>query len=257
VSDRALQDHVIRALADAPYRASTEWRRRALADPERVERYARFLARHFYYERIVHFFKYSRALARATGRRPEAVLNQPGFDALLPTVVLGSRASAQAVARLVADHVAGSEAPIPYLADLLRYEEAMMVVEAGPRVWRDDPEQADENGGRGTGQPEKVEGTVLLELAYDLPAVLPGLLQPWTSVPECTPRHTQLLVARSPHGRVAVARGTDVVAAVLELADGRRTLGELAAGAGLEVAELEDTLQGLVDLGAVRFSTGS
>ena len=46
-------------------------------------------------------------------------------------------------------------------------------------------------------------------------------------------------------------------AAVLELADGRRTLGELAAGAGLEVAELEETLQGLVDLGAVRFSTGS
>ena len=143
MSDRALQDHVIRALADAPYRASTEWHRRALADPERVERYARFLARHFYYERIVHFFKYSRALARATGRRPEAVLNQPGFDALLPTVVLGSRASTQAVA------------------------------------------------------------------------------------------------------------------AVLELADGRRTLGELAAGAGLEVAELEETLQGLVDLGAVRFSTGS
>ena len=257
MSDRALQDHVIRALADAPYRASTEWRRRALADPERVERYARFLARHFYYERIVHFFKYSRGLARATGRRPEAVLNQPGFDALLPTVVLGSRASAQAVARLVVDHVAGSEAPIPYLADLLRYEEAMMVVEAGPRVWREDPEQADEKGGRGTGQPEKVEGTVLLELAYDLPAVLPGLLQPWTSVPECPPRHTQLLVARSPHGRVAVARGTEAVAAVLELADGRRTLGELAAGAGLEVAELEDTLQGLVDLGAVRFSTGS
>ena len=108
MSDRALQDHVIRALADAPYRASTEWRRRALADPERVERYARFLARHFYYERIVHFFKYSRALARVTGRRPEAVLNQPGFDALLPTVVLGSRASAQAVARLVVDHVARS-----------------------------------------------------------------------------------------------------------------------------------------------------
>src|SRR2546430_11087680 len=71
-SDRALQDDVIRALADAPYRASHAWRRRELADPDRVERYARFLARHFYYERIVHFFKYSRALARVTGRAPEA-----------------------------------------------------------------------------------------------------------------------------------------------------------------------------------------
>jgi len=40
---------------------------------------------------------------------------------------------------------------------------------------------------------------------------------------------------------------------------GRRewTLEELAAGAGVQAAELRQTLQGLVDLGAVRFSTGS
>ena len=82
MSDRALQDAVIRALADAPYRASPEWRGLALADPTRLERFARFLARHFYHERLVHFFKYSRALARVTGRRPEAVLTSAGFDAL-------------------------------------------------------------------------------------------------------------------------------------------------------------------------------
>src|SRR5712692_1874288 len=82
VNDRALQDDVICALADAPYRASAEWRGRELADGGRVERFARFLARHFYHERIVHFFKYSRALARVTARWPEAVLRQPGFDAL-------------------------------------------------------------------------------------------------------------------------------------------------------------------------------
>src|SRR5256885_1390049 len=132
-SDRALQDDVIRALADAPYRASHAWRRRELADPGRVERYARFLARHFYYERIVHFFKYSRALARVTGRAPEAVLTSPAFDALLPTLVLGSRETAMVVARLVTAHIAAGRVSVPYLADLLRYEEAMMVVEAGPR----------------------------------------------------------------------------------------------------------------------------
>jgi DNA-binding IclR family transcriptional regulator len=44
---------------------------------------------------------------------------------------------------------------------------------------------------------------------------------------------------------------------VIELADGKRTLEELARRAGLPVAELHQTLQGLVDLGAVRFSTGS
>ncbi len=258
MSDRTLQDQVIRALADAPYRASPEWRGRALADPERVERYARFLARHFYYERIVHFCRYSRALAHVTGRRPEAVLKRPSFDALLPSVVLGSRETARAVARLVVEHVTESGAPIPYLADLLRYEQAMMVVEAGPRVWRDEPTSAGGNAERGAGDhPERVEGTVLLDLAYDLPTILPKLLQPWASVPECPLQPTKLLVARSPRGRVAVARSTAPVAAVLELADGKRTLAELAQGAGLDVAELEATLHGLVDVGAVRFSTGS
>lgn len=254
MSDRALQDQVIRALADAPYRGSAEWLARGLAEPERVERFARFLARHFYYERIVHFFKYSRALARVTGRRPEAVLRRPGFDALFPTIVLGSRETAAAVARLVVDYVGdGASERIPYLADLLKYEEAMMVVEAGPRVWR-------ETGGgkRETGKvPEAVQGTVLLDLTYDLPAVLPQLLQPWTEVPDAPRKATKLLVARSPHGRVAVARSTDAVEKVLALADGGRTLEALAAEAGLAATQIEETLRGLVELGAVRFSLGS
>src|SRR5439155_1086555 len=80
-------------------------------------------------------FKYSRALARVTGRAPEAILKGPAFDALLPTLVLGSRETAAAVGRLVTAYVAAGRMPIPYLADLLRYEEAMMVVEAGARGW--------------------------------------------------------------------------------------------------------------------------
>lgn len=253
--DRALQDDVIRALADAPYRASDEWRRRELADPERVERYGRFLARHFYYERIVHFFKYSRALARVTGRRPEAVLSTAAFDAQLPTLVLGSRETAAAVARLVVQHIGATSAAIPFLSELLRYEEAMMVVEAGPRVWRDAGKRDVGTGIREA--PQTVEGTVLLDLHYDLPVVLPALLQPWTDVPQPPERPTRLLVARSPHGRVAVARSDAAVVAVVQLADGTRTLEELARGAGLEVEALEQTLRGLVDLGAVGFSTGS
>jgi hypothetical protein len=254
VTDRALHDRVIRALADAPYRASAEWRGDALAEPERVERFARFLARHFYYERVVHFFKYSRALARVTGRRPEAVLAGPAFDARFPSLVLGSRESAATVARLAAAHVRdGDGGRPPYLGDLLRYEEAMMVVEAGPRLWREAS-----GGQHATGNAvEAVEGTVLLDLTFDLPVVLPKLLQPWTDVPEAPERPTKLLVARSPHGRVAVARSTDPVEKVLALADGRRTVEELAAGAGVTAAQLDETLRGLVEIGALRFSTGS
>jgi hypothetical protein len=56
---------------------------------------------------------------------------------------------------------------------------------------------------------------------------------------------------------VAVARPDDATTRVLELTDGTRTLEALAAGAGLEAGALRDTIQGLVDLGAVRFSRGS
>jgi hypothetical protein len=254
-SDRAVQDRVIRALADARYRVSSEWLVQGLADQDQLERYARFLARHFYYERLVQFFKYSRALARVTGRQPETVLTQPGFDALLPGVVLGSRETARAVAGLAVAYVAAAPASIPYLTDLLSYEEAMMVVEAGPRVWRD---QEPGVVGRQTGEaPTVVEGTVILELTHDLPAVLPELLRPWTALPLAPERPTTLLVARSPYGRVAVARSDTTVAALVRLADGEHSLAQLAAHAGLEVRELEATVRGLVELGALRFATGS
>jgi len=252
VNDRALQDEVIRALADAPYRASAEWRGRRLADAGQVERFARFLARHFYHERIVHFFKYSRALARVTARWPEAVLRQPGFDALLSTAVLGDRATARAVARLVMAYVAGEE--VPYHGDLLRYQEAMMVVEAGPRVWSDTGHGDDRPP---VAPPELVEGTALLELEYDLPTVLPQLLQPWTTPPDAPRRKTRLLVARSRHGRVAVARASDAIASVVRFADGARTVDDLARAAGLRPGDIAATLRDLTEIGAVRFSTGS
>jgi len=184
------------------------------------------------------------------------VLGQPPFDALRPSLVLGSRDSARTVAALVVAHVKSGRpsAPIPYHADLLRYEESMMVVEAGPRVWRER-----ENGERKTddGAPQTVAGTALLDLSYDLPTVLPLLLRPWTTVPEAPALAVRLIIARSRYGRVAVAKATDAIVSIMELADGRKTLEDLAREAGLRPAELQATLQGLTELGAVRFSTGS
>lgn len=256
-NDRAVQDALIRALADAPYRASSEWRQRELADEARLDRFARFLARHYYYERLVHFYRYSRALTRVTGRTPEAMLTDTEFDRLLPTVVLGSRDSGTAVAELVTTYLRGGRAAaIRYHDDLLQYQRAMMVVESGARVWRDGSPEADAASSRRS-LPIKVEGTMLLQLQHDLPAVLPLLLRDWTDVPVAPAQPTTLLIARSAHGRVSVARTSATINAVLELADGRTTLDDLARDAGLRPSDLEATLQGLVEIGAVRFSIGS
>jgi len=131
----------------------------------------------------------------------------------------------------------------------------MMVVGAGPRVWRDAGKG--EAGGGKAAPWALVECTAPLELTYDLPAVLPVLVQPWATPPEAPRRPTKLLVARSPHGRVTVARANDAIASVVRLSDGVRTPEDLARAVGLGPAELAATLSGLTEIGAVRFSTGS
>src|SRR5207244_4964226 len=113
VLDRHLNTVLRRPPSIVPCRSSRPCQQHSFADPVRLERFARFLARHFYHERIVHFFKYSRALGRVTGRRPEAVLRSPAFDALFPTMVLGGRDTARVVAGLVAGHGAGGAAAAP------------------------------------------------------------------------------------------------------------------------------------------------
>lgn len=190
MTDRALQDDLIRALADPAYRRSPTWRDRGLADPVRVERFARFLARRYYHERVLHFFKYSRFLARVTGRAPADALRTAEFDRLLPELILGDRSCAARVAALVVAHVGAAGSAVPYLADLLRYEEAMMVAEAGPRAWGDADVVAEES--------------FPLELDHDLPAVLPALLRPFDVVPEAPARPCRLVITRSPHARITV-----------------------------------------------------
>lgn len=256
MSDRSVQDELIRALADAPYRRSSTWRERELADEDRVERFARFLARHFYYERVQHFFKYSRALASVLDRKAEEIINSQAFEALFPEIVMGSRESARRVTSQVVEHVASAPGArsIPYLSDLLRYEATMMIVEAGPRQWTG-------NGTRETladsNIAEVVEGTEVLEFEYDLPQVFGRLLGTWDDIPIPPRRFIRLLFARSPHGRVAVAHAPENMTRLLELAEARRTVEELVREGGFEDEATRDLLTNLVELGALRFSTGS
>ena len=109
MNSRDAQDVILRLLADGPFRAA------ALAaaggngtdgesglgpevaavvsrvDLGALDRFGRFLCRHYYRERVVHYFKYGRALAPLTDRAPEKVLKAPEFTALMPRLILGDR----------------------------------------------------------------------------------------------------------------------------------------------------------------------
>jgi hypothetical protein len=273
--DRALQDALIRLLADAPFRDAVERLERGQAygdvparhvealksaDPERVRRFARFLARGFYYERIVHFYKYSRALARWTHRPPEAVLRTGDFEALFPSIILGSRTTAHDVARLIQRHLADSPAAPPYAADLLRYESAQMIAEAGPRVWHSNDVPAPLT-------PSSVVAlnpyATVLHFGWDLPAVLGGLLAAARlealppSPPEATRRQITLLFARSPRGRVTVMRWNPVLEMLANTLDGAHDLASAAGAAGIPTSDGVEIVAALVEAGVAELRRAS
>ncbi|HET7563942.1 MAG TPA: hypothetical protein VFJ96_03025 [Gemmatimonadaceae bacterium] len=271
-SDRALQDALIQLLADASFRSAlcTAESSDALGQlapehaallralsPDRVRRFARFVARGYYHERVAHFYKYSHALALWTARHPADALRSPGFDALLDRVTLGSRESARDVASLVDTYLADAPHAPPYAADLRRYESAQMVIEAGPRVWRST-----------TPAPSVAPDTVVapdpdalvLDFVWDLPSVLPALrslhaTEPAAPSPPPAPHTaTQLLFARSPRARVTVMRWSEQLARLVAVMDGTRELRDVAAAAGLPAHDVVEIASALADAGAIHIA---
>ncbi len=253
MNSRDFQDVILRLLADGPYRTAA-LTTSDLLEPEvagvvsrvdlaGLDRFGRFLCRHYYRERVVHYFKYSRALAPLTGRAPEAVLKTAEFTGLIPRLILGDRASADSLLKLLQRHLIKDadsvRAVIPYWDDLVAYQGTFFLSDALPPA-------------RGaTPFPARAETGTILELSWDLPTVLPVLLRPFTQLPLPPQRPTRLLFARSEHGEVTVLRCTDALKNLLEGLTGREDPAQIAARMGLDAELLDKTLQQLEQLGAV------
>src|SRR5713226_3061863 len=122
MNSRQAQDVILRLLADGPFRATALGNSGALEsqvaallaklDLAALDRFGRFLCRHYYRERIVHYFKYARALVFLTGRAPEAALKTPEFKELAPRLILGDGSSARAVLELLERFLTHDAAPL-------------------------------------------------------------------------------------------------------------------------------------------------
>ncbi len=253
MNSRQAQDVILRLLADGPFRATV------MADPESrgaevagvvrgldlaaLDRFGRFLGRHYYRERVVHYFKYARALSAATNRPPEAVLKTAEFKSLMSRLILGDRASATAVSDLLRnDLTRDAEAirsAIPFWDDLVAYQSAFFLSDALPPSAASRP------------FPARAETATLLELQWDLPAVLPALLRPFDQLPIPPRQPTRLLFARSPEGEVTVVRCNDALRDLLEGLTGEVDPAALASRMGLDPGSIEKTLRQLERLGAI------
>jgi hypothetical protein len=259
MTGRSLHDALLTVLSDGPLRArlltgdtsasvvlgreeGVVLRR---VSSERLCRMARFLARHYYRERIVRLFRHVRTLAAHTGRDPLAVLDTPAGLASLDQSVLGTPATAERLVSLIEDSLIGNDAAItraiPYWRDLVRYHATMFRVEAGT------PHSAGSQGGT----PRRTPSTRILELDWDIPGVIADLRKGAPPVPIANPTPTCLLVARARHGRVTAVRCSQDIRVLVEAADGQRSVDQLALMSGLSVQETEGLLRQLEEIGAI------
>lgn len=259
MTGRSLHDALLTVLSDGPLRARLltgdtsvsgvlgheEWVVLSRVSGERLCRMARFLARHYYRERIVRLFRHACTLAAHTGRDPLAVLTTPAGLASLDQSVLGTPASAERVVSLIEDSLIGNDAAIrraiPYWRDLVRYHATMFRVEAG----------APHSGGNPGGTPHRTPSTRILELDWDIPGVIADLRKGTPPVPIAKPAPTCLLVARARHGRVTAVRCSPDIRLLIEAADGQRSLDQLALMSGLSIQETGGLLRQLEEIGAI------
>ena len=110
MDDRGLQDEVIRYLSDARLRASPQKSLQLTADEaEKANRFARFLARRYYRDRLIRSFRYSRQFAAATGRKAEELCDREDFGAFLDQCVLGSVVSARRAGEMAVAYLSPGE----------------------------------------------------------------------------------------------------------------------------------------------------
>ncbi len=260
MTGRSLHDALLRVLTDGQLRrgllkgdpavagalADEEADTLKRADPERLRRLARFMARHFYRERIVRLFRYSRALSAAGGRDPLAILESTAFSAVLEDAVLGSPATADAVARLVEARLLADLTDRPFGAALVGYEGTMFRVEAGPRRWHATPHPQD-------GVPVRSPHARIIELDWNLTPLIAALRAGASSPPQPVREPTRLLVALSPRGRVTSVRCPEAVSRLLDALDARTRLPEVARAAGLGEPEATALVAKLTEIGAVEW----
>jgi hypothetical protein len=241
MNDRAVQDKIIRYLADATARAAV-----ATDIPiengekPKTERFARFLARRYYRDRLARSFRYSRGFRTSTGRVAEQVIDAPDFGEFLLECVLGSLPGAERVAEMARHHLMGAAAPGPWWSELIEYECAYFLQAA--------TSQREES----QGLPAPGLSGICRRFGWGLPEMVRAL-RTGQPVNDSFRRECILLFSRTHAGRIYVVEGEPQIEKVFRATDGHRTPAEIAAFANLSLAQVHANLSSLAAIGAVQF----
>jgi hypothetical protein len=265
MTGRSLHDTLLWVLSHGPLRAqlfdthdealaisSDEWRILRRVPRQQLCNMARFLARHYYAERIIRLFRHIRRLAAQTGRDPLLILNTPQARTVLDRAVLGSPDTADEMVSVIETFLLKGAAEIqkrfPYWQDLVRYQAKMFGLEA---------RRAEASA---TCFPCRSASGSIVQFEWDLPAILGDL--PAIDDQEAGRLHcpSLILIAASADKHVTSLRCPPNVQRLFEAANGTRTVEELGIVAGLPVRQTDQILRHMTRIGAIQWKaslTGS
>lgn len=239
MNGRALQDELIRYLSDTRLRAAPQKSLKLTGDEaEKANKFARFLARRYYRDRLARSFRYSRSFAEKTGRRAEEICERENFGAFLDRCVLGSVASARRAGEMAVAHLSPGQGLFPWWSDLTTYESAHLLQTATTERAEPVPHY------------QRSPSATCIRYGWALPEMLPRLRRGET-VGEEFRRSTNLLFSRTHMGKVYVVELDECTAAVFRAADGAHGVKQIAEAAGVTLQQTEEVLNNLVQIGAV------
>ncbi len=236
--DRELQDEVIRYLAEAGRRTATPVPASLPltgGEAQKAERFARFLARRYYRDRLHRSFRYSRQVG---GQAADEVADSARFDAFLGGCVLGSLGAARRVGAMALDFLGVEAPPFPWWSDLLAYENAYFL------------QAATSERPRESKAPAPGVSSVCLDLEWNLPDLIKRLKD--RTEGKVRRRALTLIFSRTEAGRIFVVEVDPTAAAVFRQTDGQRDVPAIAAGAGVTPERAQQILSELAAIGAVR-----
>jgi len=241
MSDRAVQDEVIRYLADANVRAQgSHGGPISVGEAAKAAQFAHFLARRYYRDRLARSFRYSHRFRKPTGRIAEEVVDGKEFDQFLADCVMGSLESAQRVGKMACAHLSTAPASGAWWPDLLDYEYAYFLQAATAEC------------GASGDRPAPGLSAVCRRFAWALPEMLPRL-RSGEAISDDLRREATLLFSRTHSGRIYVVEIEPEVESVFRATDGHRTVDEIAEAAGVPAEQAHSMLASLAGIGAVQF----
>jgi len=239
MNGRALQDEIIRYLSDATLRrAPLKSLKLTCDEAEKANKFARFLARRYYRDRLMRSFRYSRQFSGRTGRRAEEVCDLPECESFLNDCVLGSVASARRAGEMAVAYLSPGRSAFPWWGDLTAYEKAHLLQTATAERAQPGPRY------------QSALSATCIRFEWALPEMLPRLRQGET-VGEEFHRGVALLFARTHMGKIYVVELDRTTAAIFDATDGARALEQIAESANVTRQQAEEALSNLVQVGAV------